>query len=104
MRGTTWQPVPGVNSDHVPVEIHLDGTAAKREEEDKDSYDDDTVPTVEDKGVQVRSKIVKFADIRVSSRDTARYGCTPGCPACKYVVREKKIPPGIAHSEGCRKK
>ena len=30
MEGTTWQPVPGYKSDHVPVEIEDDGKKAKR--------------------------------------------------------------------------
>ena len=31
MKGTTWQPVPGIKSDHVPVEIYPDGKAYRFE-------------------------------------------------------------------------
>ena len=35
MKGTTWQPVPGYKSDHVPVEIDEEGQKVSRETETK---------------------------------------------------------------------
>ena len=47
MQGTTWQPVPGYKSDHVPVEISEDSNKIGREAGDRDD-DVDVCATVKD--------------------------------------------------------
>ena len=105
MQGTTWQPVPGYKSDHVPVEIDKEGKKSERQNEDDDAVEYQAIPLEEDvdrpnKEVKVRSSPI--TDIRVTSKDTDMYGCTPGCPACEFVLKNQKIGKGVAHSKECR--
>ena len=104
MQGTTWQPVPGYKSDHVPVEIDQDGRKVHREQEDDDGIEYDPIPVEEDPAPAVRTRGSPITDIRVTSRDTERFGCTPGCPACDYARHNQKIPRGVGHSSECRKR
>ena len=104
MQGTTWQPVPGYKSDHVPVEIDHEGRKAHREEEDNDAVDYEAIPIEEDPAPSVKTRGSPMTDIRVTNKDTERFGCTPGCPACEHVRTNRKIPRGVGHSSECRKR
>ena len=104
MKGTTSQPVPGIKSDLVPVEIPPDGTKAPRSEEDlEDAIDYRHIPVEEGASKQVEPKRGRIADIRVSQRDVDRYGTTLGGEACEYQQRNERIAKGVAHSQECRK-
>ena len=64
MKVTTSQPVPGVKSDHVPVEIYHDGKASAASEEDTDRVDYRPVSREEDVGPTSRIKMSRISDIR----------------------------------------
>ena len=49
-------------------------------------------------------KTSPVTDIRVTHKDLEKYGCTPGCPACEYVLNNQKIARGVAHSRECRQR
>ena len=104
MEGTTWQPVPGHKSDHVPVEIHPDGTPSSRANEDDDSVKYEVIPIEEDSGKTPYRVVARTTDIRVTHKDVEQHGATPGCPACGYLLEDKKIPRGVGHSVVCRKR
>ena len=57
MKGTTWQPVPGSKSDHVPVEIREDGSATGRDEEDNLGNDKCLLSMARDCGVSLRRSL-----------------------------------------------
>ena len=92
MEGTTSQPVPGHKSDHVPVEIDNEGVPSGRSQEDDDAVESKPIPIEVGATEMVRIRASKVTDIRVTEKDTAKHGATPGCPACGYVVENKKIP------------
>ena len=98
MKGTTWQPVPGYKSDHVPVEIDEGGKKSDREEEDGDHISYEVIPLEEGEDRPPRTKMSPITDIRVTHRDLEKHGCTPDCPACEYVLNNQKIAKGVAHS------
>ena len=104
MEGTTWQPVPGYKSDHVPVEIDEQGAKVDRSEEDNDHVAYEIIPLEEGDQKEVRIRTNPLTDIRVTHRDLDKYGCTPGCPACEYVLKDQKIARGVAHPKECRKR
>ena len=104
MQGTTWQPVPGYKSDHVPVEIDENGTKVERSEEDDDNVSYEVIPLEEGNPKTVRIRTNPVTDIRVTHKDLDKYGCTPGCPACEYVLKDQKIARGVAHSKECRQR
>ena len=104
MKGTTWCPVPGYKSDHVPVEIDDKGLKNSRDEEDDDEVKYEVIPIEEDVNHKVKVKRSKVTDIRVSHNDVAKHGATPGCPACEYILQNKKIATGVAHSKECRQR
>ena len=80
MEGTTWQPVPGSKSDHVPVEIDNQGKPSARADEDDDAVDYHPVPLEEDVGAAGRNaRSSKNTDIRVTHNDLERYGTMLGC-------------------------
>ena len=104
MQGTTWQPVPGYKSDHIPVEISEEGIKAPRGEEDEDEVRYEVIPLEEDKDRRVEVKKKNVTDIRVTHNDVARHGATPGCSACEYIIKGKKIASGVSHSKECRER
>ena len=104
MQGTTWQPVPGYRSDHIPVEIDEHGKKSEREEEDKEIVDYEAIPMEEGEPQAVRVRSSPVTDIRVTHKDLEKHGCTPGCPACEYVLSNQKIARGVAHSRECRQR
>ncbi len=48
--GTTWQPLPGHQSDHLPVEINDQGVKCSREDEDEEAVEHKTISIEEDVG------------------------------------------------------
>ena len=104
MQGTTWQPVPGYKLDHIPVEIDDNGTKAERGLEDTDQVEYDAIPVEEGDQQPIKTRSSPVTDIRVTHRDLDKYGCTPGCPACEYVLKNQKIARGVAHSKTCRQR
>ena len=55
------------------------------------------VPRPEIKEAQRRGFYVKRTDV-------AKYGATVGCKACEAAVRGAPAPPGVAHTEACRRR
>ena len=104
MEGTTWQPVLGHKSDHVPVEIHSDGNPISRAEEDEDAVQYEAVPIEDDATAAVRARSGNVTDIRVTHRDIEIHGATPGCPACRHIQDNTNVPRGVGHSAVCRKR
>ena len=43
----------------------------------------------------------RSTDIRVTHNDVEQHGATPGCPASKNLLEDKKIPRGVGHSVAC---
>ena len=74
------------------------------EEGDDDAVEYDAIPLEEDIDKVVKTRGSKVTDIRVTHKDTARYGCTPGCEGCSYIQRSAKMPPGVGHSKECRQR
>ena len=91
---------PGYRSDHIPVEISADGNKAPRSEEDADAVGYEAIPIEEDVDKAVKVKRHPLTYIRVSAQDTEKYGCSPGCPACEYVVGGQQIAAGQADEAG----
>ena len=83
MKGTTWQPVPGNKSDHVPVEIHDDGSTPPAEAEDGEAVGYNQVAIEEDTDKFNKVRQGTADDFRVHVKDRDKYGFTPGCPAVK---------------------
>ena len=104
MEGTTWQPVPGHKSDHVPVEIDENGNPSSRDGEDEDAVHYSAVPIEEDGTATIRARSGKITDIRVTHKDVEAHGVTPGCPACRHIHDNKEVPRGVGHSAVCRKR
>ena len=81
MRGTTWELVPGSDSQHVPVSIDERGVAqheddiTQRDEPPDDEADDMMIPKA------------NFDKLHVSQKAVRKYGPTPGCQACGIIVR-----------------
>jgi len=100
MKGTHWQPVPGYQSDHIPVEIRSDGSRPDNQNED-DSVDYKPIIVEEDPGKLPKIHRSRVTGIRVRHADIGKSGATPGCPACEKVTLDKKIPSGMAHSKAC---
>ena len=75
-----WQPVPGYQSDHIPVEIRADGS--RPDNQDDDSGDYKPVIVEQDPGGVPEIHRSRVAGIRVRHADIGKFGATPGCPAC----------------------
>ena len=87
------------------MEIDENGTKAERaEEEDGDGVQYEAIPLEEGDQKVVKVRTSPVTDIRVTHRDLDKYGCTPGCPACEYVLKDQKIARGVAHSKECRQR
>ena len=95
MRGTTWELVPGVDGQHVPVDIDETG-AVKRDEDDETLYDpiDDEEPT------DVQPKTT-YDRLHISKKAALKYGFIEGCPACKLIARQSTISGGIGQHLAC---
>ena len=104
MPGTTWKPVPGHQSDHVPVEIRPDGSSSTAAEEASTHAEHHPIPTEEDISRNPNIKRTTVTDIRVTHKDVAKHGRTPGCKACDCIADNRKIPSGLSHSAVCRKR
>ena len=106
IKGEPRQPVPGINSDHVPAAIsdragvHLeeDQADARLAQQDEfiDSWEAGEVSMPPDRLVtQVRSDTLKR--MYVTRGLGKKYGPTPGCPGCT-TVGVKSIPPNTENS------
>ena len=81
MKGTPWEPVPGRQSQHIPVAIGDDG--AVMDEETKTLQPADKGQD----GEAADEKQYRFHpdQLHVSRKAIARYGQTEGCPACRMI-------------------
>ncbi len=103
VQGVPWRPVPGVQGDHVPVEIRSDGSTTKALDEDGVEIAPD-VAAEEDVGYNIPTQATRATDIRVSKTDIEKHDIAGGCPACKFLMAGKKIGVGLAHNLECRKR
>ena len=62
------------------------------------------MPIEEDLDKEVGIRRSNITDIRVSHKDIAKYGVSPGCEACECITDNKKVPIGLSHSAECRKR
>ena len=98
MKGTTWKHVPGVDGQHVPVDI--DETGAVQKDEDSGMHyapiDDETPTEVQNKTTYDR--------LHRSKKAIQKFGPTEGCPACKIIGRYGQVTGRIGqhHSHACR--
>ena len=103
MCGEPTQPVPGVRGDHIPIQIHGDGEAAKKGDEDKEDEDDDKDADVPKEVNIPRPPEDNVRKMRVRKIDIEKYGPTQGCPGCR-----KLNTPGagghVTHNEECRRR
>ena len=95
MRGTTWQPVPGYRSDHVPVEINDKGVASRREAEDAPEKEE--APMEEDIDAKPKVRASKITDFRVAQKELIDYGPTIGCKACDHASQSENTRGIIPH-------
>jgi hypothetical protein len=79
----------------VPVEIGADGKPNSRAEEDDDAVEYKVIATEEDITPAVRIRASNITDIRVTNKGTMTHGATPGCPACRHILDNKKITRGV---------
>ena len=97
-RGTPRQPVPGIESDHVPA------TLGRKKVEDADTgeaiVEEDPE---EEKGEQERTQMAPEAPVRgmyISKKLIEKHGKTEGCPGCKAIGIRRSV----THSEECRQR
>ena len=101
MKGLPWEPVPGRPGPHIPVNINEHGQC------DDHDYDDLPVqPTFDDEDETERTYKKGTDKFHVSQRAVAKFGETPGCPACRTIQRRGagsgRI--GFSHSQSCRER
>ena len=98
MRGTTWEFVPGSDTQHIPVSIDERGVAQREDDitQSAEPIDDETEDIVNPK--------VNFDKLHVSQKAVRKYGPTPGCQACGIIVRRGHTTGrvGYNHSNACR--
>ena len=98
MRGSPWEPVPGKQSMHIPVDVDDNGEDPEGDEgcetKPTDALDDE-VP------VELRGGVDK---LHISRKAIARYGATIGCPGCNDLSKRGQRPGKITykHSDECR--
>ena len=98
MRGTTWEPVPGVDGDHVPVDIDEDGFAQH------ENHDRQPSEAIDDECTQEVQPRINHDKLFVSRKAVQKYGPIDGCPACKVITRYGNLIGriGYNHSDTCR--
>ena len=98
MKGTTWEPVPGVDGNHVPVDIDDKGVAQDEDHEHQQTE------TIDDEGMQDVQPRINHDKVYVSRKAIQKYGPTEGCPACEVLVRKGHMVGRIGHhhSNICR--
>ena len=98
MRGLPWEPIPGKQSMHIPVDINDNGEDPERdsgcEVRPTEALDDD-VP------VELRGGTDK---LNISRKAIAKYGATEGCPGCNDLAKRGDRFGKITykHSDTCR--
>ena len=98
MKGTIWEPVPGSDSQHVPVSIDERGIAHE---------EDDNLQTIEpiddETGNDERPK-ANFDKMHVSQKALRKVGPTPGCQAFGIIVKRGNSAGrvGYNHNHTCR--
>ena len=97
-KGTIWEPAPGSDSQHIPVDIDDTGVAKCEE--------DDCQPTeaIEDEAVDEGLFRFNYDKLHVSQKAIRKYGPTTGCPTCGVIVRRGPMSGriGYNHSNTCR--
>ena len=98
MRGTTWERVPGVEGQHVPVDIDESGIVRREEDEDfhYEPIDDEEPANVQPKTTYDR--------LHISRKAVLKYGFIEGCPACKPIAKQNITTGRVGqhHSSACR--
>ena len=89
MKGTPWQPIPGVNSTEIKSKVSL-------EERTRDQIVKE-VEEGEEEMHQYRRASIKRKDVDI-------IGLTPGCRGCIAINRKKPGGKSIEHNEECRKR
>ena len=98
MRGLPWEPVPGKQSMHIPVDVDDIGDDPERDNGSKARPTealDDEIP------VDTRGSSDK---LHISRKAITKYGATTGCPGCNELMKRGQRPGKIAykHSDECR--
>ena len=101
MVGTPWEPVPGKNDQHIPVDIAEDGENMGSESENEEIQPERIDDELAEQGY--KSNVDKF---HVSRKAIMRFGETKGCPACSAIKTRGDVPGRIGkhHSEECRRR
>lgn len=82
MKGLPWETIPGKVSMHIPVEITDGGQEVQVDEEVN------KVPGNDEDGDEATVKLRGGPDkLHISRKAIAKYGTTPGCPACNEITR-----------------
>ena len=100
MKGLPWEPVPGRQSQHVPVMIGDDGTVLDEEAENVK-----TRPKFAEEEDPSERRYMKNPDqLHVSKKAIAKFGTTEGCPGCDAIIRRGHTAGrlGYNHSKECR--
>ena len=99
MRGVPWEPVPGRQSQHIPVEIGQDGQTLDEPAENQflqkeDVGEDEREPEYNN----------KTHNLHISQKAISKYGTTEGCPACDVISKRGHLQGriGCNHSAACR--
>ena len=111
MKGCPWMPVPGVKSDHIPVEIRDDGSPSTQQEECADrgpmiTFEEE--PRMPTKPSTSGRKEAGMQEFHITQQMIQKYGYTEGCSACEKIqsnvnqgiTAAKKL--GVHHSTTCR--
>ena len=98
MKETTWEPVLGVDGQHVPVDIDESGTTQW------DGQDTKEAEIIDDEIEQGTQPKISHDKLHVSRKVIQKYGPTEGCPACDVLVRRGHSVGRIGHhhSNTCR--
>ena len=98
MKGTIWEPVPGSDSQHVPVSIDDTGVA---QDEDDDKQPNETI---DDEVPGDGPHKFNYDKLHVLQKAIRKYGPSPGCPACGVITRRGPASGrlGYNHSATCR--
>ena len=94
--GTPDHPVPGSESDRIPIEIDQDGR--RNPEVHEDSYDNfGRGVRVEQAETEERENVVRT--MKVTAVKIGRYGTTDRCPGCEAYLSNQT---GVTHNDDCR--
>ena len=86
MRGSPWEPVPGKQGMHIPVDVDDSGEDPEKDcghEVRPTEALDDEIP------VETRSNTDK---LHISRKAITKYGVTTGCPGCNEIMRRGNRP------------